>query len=260
MCDLLPCPHRGKYSDISANLQSDKNSRMFHKDTTAEKLKHDELLRPSEINDSPSNTLKNNKDKNAREDEIIVIGERGDSERLRKDESKYKQFLEAEKPDVESRSDSERSVTSDRSRKKREKKRSKVGKESFITSPAHSDSENKALNNKEMESKKDKQEIHGLSERTASDSEGENAPDKGQRSRNGRSRSLERKKEKLRPRLSSSPKTERRVDEAIGQVCNCNIIVSWLIFCFASNSLLIYLLKQEIYWKIAESLAKVYFI
>ena len=259
MCDLLPCPHRGKYSDISANLQSDKKSRMFHKDTTAEKLKHDEFFRSSEKNDSQSNTLKNNRDKNAREDEIVVDGERRDSERLRNDESKYKQFLEAEKPDVESRSDSERSITSDRSRREKEEKRNKVGKEGFIASPAHSDSENKALNNKELESKS-QQERHGLSERTASDSEGENAPDKGQRSRNGRSRSLERKKEKLRPRLSSSPKTERRVDEAIGQVCNCNIIVSWLMFCFASNSLLIYLLKKEIYWKIAESLAKVYFI
>lgn len=224
MCDLLPCPHRGKYRDISENLQSDKDSKEINKGGTTDKFKQDEKFRQGEKPDLHSDRLKNIRNENT-EGDIVIDGKRSVAEELKKEESlcKYKQFLEAEKPDVESRSDSEKSVTSDRSRRGREKKK-KVVKETLIASPAHSDTENKALKDKALNSKS-KQEKHGVSERTTSDSEDENIQDKGPQAKDERSRSLERKTEKLRPRLSSSPKAGRGVDEAIGQVCNDHIAI-----------------------------------
>ena len=278
MCDLLPCPHRGMYSDTLESVQTDGTSKELQGDIAQEKLKLDEKLRPKDIDVSQKEKSQHDKtcdkgndltdsEKSSRKQHEGRYRGRQDSkesgqERSRRkqhggrygggqdgkeselflgsdrirgkqsgDEGKYKQFLEAEKPDVE-KSESERSVNSerstvsnnsvksDRSRKDKDKKRKKTDMETVeVTYSEETKLEQLDLR---KESKENREKLLSpRHDKLYRDKENEMPSDKVQSSGDERSRSQGRKKEKLRPRLSSSPVRERKsVDEAIGQVCN----------------------------------------
>ena len=218
MCDLLPCPHRGKYDELLENLHSEKTSKEVQSDKVQDKVKQTEFLSPRETYDTGNEKLINHVDNKVRENEFISDDERSGKDKPRKDESKYKLFLEAEKPDIESRSDSDRSAKSDRNRKRKEKE--VTAEQQNITSGVRqSDTEDIDTDDRKFRSEKKPELDTGAVFSEKKDQDSESDSDNIQRSRGERSRPREMKKEKLRPRLSSSPKAERKVvDDAIGQV------------------------------------------
>lgn len=224
VCDLLPCPHRGKYDNNAENSLTDTTSSGF----TKEKLGQKEIASPREafINDK-DRTQRAVDERFSRKGKLISDSERISDRRHSEDESRYTQFLEAEKPDIESKSDSDRSVKSDRSRQVKETRRKKTDKESVIDYKKDSDLDKEELRERKNDRARTRQRGSSLPENLPRDEEPELPPEKIQ-SEEDRSRSRETKKEKLRPRLSSSPKRERKVvDDAIGQVCSI-ILVSWM--------------------------------
>ena len=277
MCDLLPCPHRGKYddnlqaektskegkidqrkdsqsenrkefySDNRKEFQSDKrkefhsdnrkefhsdnrkefhsdnrkefqsgNGKEFQSDTIRDKIQENEFLSPRETYNNEKRTKYGD---SKIKDKEIMSDYKSDINKQGKDGSKYKQFLEAEKPDIEIRSDSERSVSSDKSRKGKDKVKAKKKVCARMSDTEDIDSD---AVSKELRREKEQGQSTGAEFGRKSDgaSESDTHPDKNSEGKGERSRSRELKKDKLRPRLSSSPKSERKVvDDAIGQVC-----------------------------------------
>ena len=266
MCDLLPCPHRGMYDDVLGNDQADHSGKEVHKEVTQESEKS--RLQDIQVSSKEKSTRERKLDKDSKFTDLEMRPTKQSEDRLRdkpdnkeielfheieklnekqrRDDGKYKQFLEAEKPDVE-KSDSERSlnsdrstasdkivksdsdrslrsdrsaasnksVRSDRSRRDKDKRRKKADADSVeLTNSEESKSDKTELR---KESKDERQLRPSNDRRSNRDNETEMPSDKVQRSDDERSRSQGRKKEKLRPRLSSSP--VRNVDAAIGQVC-----------------------------------------
>ena len=283
MCDLLPCPHRGKYddnlqaektskegkidqrkdsqsenrkefySDNRKEFQSDKrkkfhsdnrkefhsdnrkefhsdnrkefhsdnrkefqsgNGKEFQSDTIRDKIQENEFLSPRETYNYEKRTKYGD---SKIKDKEIMSDYKSDIDKQGKDGSKYKQFLEAEKPDIEIRSDSDRSVSSDKSRKGKDKvKAKKVYARKINTEDIDSDAVSKELRQEKEQGRSTDAES---SRKSDGASESDTHPDNDNKGKGERSRSRELKKDKLRPRLSSSPKSERKVvDDAIGQV------------------------------------------
>ena len=259
MCDLLPCPHRGKYddnmqaektskegkteqrtdlqsenrkefhSDNRYKFQSDKrkefqngyrkefqtdNWKEFQSDKIRDQIQENEFLSPRETYNY-ENRAKYSDSKI--KDKEIMSDFKSDRDKQGKHGSKYKQFLEAEKPDIENRSDSDRSVSSDKSRRGKDKvKAKKVYARKSDTEDIDSDAVSKELRQEKEKGRSTDAEFSGKSDGAL---ESDTHPDIDNKGKGERSRSRELKKDKLRPRLSSSPKSERKVvDDAIGQV------------------------------------------
>ena len=256
MCDLLPCPHRGKYddnmqaektskegkidqsesrkefhSDNRNKFQSDKRKEFqsekikeFQSDKIRDKIQENEFLSPRET----YNYDKRTKDGDSKiKDKEIISDYKSDVNKPGNDGRKYKQFLEAEKPDIENRSDSDRSVSSDKSRKGKDKvKAKKANARKSDTEDIDSDAVSKELRREKEQGRSTAEEFSRKSDGAW---ESDTHPDYDNKAKGERSRSRELKKDKLRPRLSSSPKSERKVvDDAIGQVSKSSY---WPLMC-----------------------------
>ena len=199
MCDLLPCPHRGQYEPEINEKNSDK---FINKGDNLEKM--------------------NMKGSNYCDKKII-------------EEKQYKQYLEAEKPDIDSSSSKEGTPNDSEYFKKDSKDRHR-DLEEMVQDIVISDKREELEKDGDRVSEKDyvEKDKHRHNEDSSSEKSDKHIRRREKdRDTNGRSkeRRIDKRDEEetksrekvIKPKHSSSPNRQKKgVNAAIGQVCNKN--------------------------------------